>query len=99
MGTKYDKNKESVFIQYLDANNLYGWATSKYLPYGGFQWASLENFNSDSNLEMKEDQQKGYYFEVDLGYPKELRDKHSDYPYYPENIIDNEELPKLFTTL
>ena len=22
----YDENKESSYIQYLDANNLYGWA-------------------------------------------------------------------------
>ena len=30
-----DKNP-SKFIMYLDANNLYGWATSQYLPYGEF---------------------------------------------------------------
>ena len=23
---------------YLDVSNLYGWATSQYLPYGGFKW-------------------------------------------------------------
>ena len=31
----YDKNKESSFIQYLDANNLYGWAMSQKLPVDG----------------------------------------------------------------
>ena len=25
----YDKNNESSYIEYLDANNLYGWATSQ----------------------------------------------------------------------
>ena len=34
----YDKNKESSYIQYLDANNLYGWAMSKKLPVDGFKW-------------------------------------------------------------
>ena len=28
----YDKNKESLFLIYGDANNLYGWAMSKKLP-------------------------------------------------------------------
>ena len=34
----YDKNKESSYIQYLDANNLYGWAMSQKLPADGFKW-------------------------------------------------------------
>ena len=34
----YDKNKESSYIQYLDANNLYGWVMSQKLPVNGFKW-------------------------------------------------------------
>ena len=34
----YDKNKESSYIQYLDANNLYGWEMSQRLRVGGFKW-------------------------------------------------------------
>ena len=30
--------KKLTFISYLDMNNLYGWAMSEYLPYGGFKW-------------------------------------------------------------
>ena len=30
-GSKYDSIEESVFIMYLDANNLYGWAMTQYL--------------------------------------------------------------------
>ena len=29
--------EKSVFIMYLDANNLYGWAMIQYLPYDGFK--------------------------------------------------------------
>ena len=34
----YDKNKESSFLMYVDANNLYGWAMSKKLPVDSFKW-------------------------------------------------------------
>ena len=34
----YDKNIESSYIEYLDANNLYGWAMSQKLPVNGFKW-------------------------------------------------------------
>ena len=34
----YDPKKPSKFITYLDMSNLYGWAMSSYLPYGGFKW-------------------------------------------------------------
>ena len=36
----YNNEEPTSFIQYLDANNLYGWAMSQYLPTGGFQWVS-----------------------------------------------------------
>ena len=34
----YDKNEESSYIQYLDVNNLCGWAMSQKLPVNGFNW-------------------------------------------------------------
>ena len=44
----YDKNKESLYIQYLDANNLYRWAISQKLPVDGFKWKkNMLKFNED----------------------------------------------------
>ena len=44
----YDKNNESSYIEYLDANNLYGWAMSQKLPINGFKWVKrLSKFNED----------------------------------------------------
>ena len=44
----YNKNIESSYIEYLDANNLYGWALSQTLPLNGFKWVkSLSKFNED----------------------------------------------------
>ena len=37
----YDPKKPPKFITYLDMNNLYGWAMSEYLPYGGFKWLKM----------------------------------------------------------
>ena len=37
----YDPTKPSKYIEYLDKNNLYGWAMSGYLPYGGFKWLKM----------------------------------------------------------
>ena len=34
----YNKDKEESFLQYLDANNLYGWAMSQKLPASVFKW-------------------------------------------------------------
>jgi len=38
MGEKFDPNEEARFIQYLDANNLYGWAMSQPLPVRDLKW-------------------------------------------------------------
>ena len=44
----YDKNKESSYIQYLDANNLCGWAMSQKFPVDGFKWKkNMLTFNED----------------------------------------------------
>ena len=46
----YDKNIESSYIEYLDANNLYGWAMSQKLPVNDFKWIKkeeLSQFNKD----------------------------------------------------
>ena len=44
----YDKNKESSFLTYVDANNLYGWAMSRKLPVDEFKWVyDLSMFTED----------------------------------------------------
>ena len=41
----YDPKQESKHVIYLDANNLYGYAMSKFLPTGGFKWIDPEEFD------------------------------------------------------
>ena len=70
-------NKPSKFITYLDANNLYSWAMSQYLPYNEFKWLNqkeIDKFgvNSIECSSFVENSSDGYILEVDLKYPDEL---------------------------
>ena len=80
---EYDENAPSKYIMYLDANNLYGWATSQYLPTGNFRWMTDKDTNKIDLGKYKADGKKGLSLEVDLEYPEELHDLHNDYPVAP----------------
>ena len=88
----YDEKSPSKYIMYLDANNLYGWAMSQYLPTGGFKWLSEKKINKLNLNKYKEDSEKGLILEVDLEYPKDLHDLHNDYPCAPEEVKVNEDM-------
>ena len=85
----YNINEESSYIQYLDANNLYGWAMSKKLPVNGFKWHDSNKINKEFIKNYNENDKKGYILEVDVKYPKKLHDLHSDLPFLPERMEIN----------
>ena len=88
----YDKNKASLFLLYLDANNLYGWAMSQKLPVDNFKWIEkdyLLKFDENFIKNCDENSDKGYILEVDMEYPKNLHKLHSDLPFLPERITIN----------
>ena len=83
----YDKNIEPSYLMYLDTNNLYGWAISQKLPVDGFKWIKrLFEFNEDFIKNYDENSNKGYFLEVDVKYPKELHNLHSDLSFLPERL-------------
>ena len=45
----YNPNEESIYLQYLDANNLYGWAMVQKLPTHGFLWKEAEDVTPEKN--------------------------------------------------
>ena len=48
----YDPDEPSTYIQYLDANNLYGWAMSQSLPTHGFKW--MRDLTKDTVMDILE---------------------------------------------
>ena len=79
----YDSSSPSVYLQYLDANNLYGWAMLQNLPVRGFRWIDCKNIGIFESVKVKG---KGYLLEVDVSYPEELHDHHNDLPFMREKI-------------
>ena len=82
----YNPDEPNKYIMYLDANNLYGWAMSQYLPTGGFRWLTDKQIQKLNINVCREDRKKGTILEVDLEYPKDLHDRHNDYPLAAEKM-------------
>ena len=94
----YNNNEEPSYIQYLDANNLYGWAMAKILPTNGFKWINNNEtaessakhvINEDFIKNYNESNDKGYILEVDVKYPKRLHKLQSDLPFLSERMKVN----------
>lgn len=81
--TDYDSNRSSSYLMYFDVNNLYGFAMTQSLPRSNFEWVTK---GVTEILDTADDAEYGYLIEVDLDYPKELHDKHNDYPLCPEHM-------------
>ena len=79
----YDPKEESKRITYLDTNNFYGYAMSKFLPTSGSKWIDPKDFDSNN---YSNNSSKDCVLEVDLEYPKELSDLHNDYALAPEKL-------------
>ena len=83
---EYDEKAPSKYIMYLDANSLYGWAMSQYLPTGNFKWMTDKEISKIKLGKYELASKVGLILEVDLEYPKELHDLHNDYPIAPEKV-------------
>ena len=85
----YDPNKESNYIMYLDANNLYGWAMSQFLPYDDVKINT--EITIDEILNTPDENETGYVIECDSHFPKEIHEKLKQFPPAPENIVPKTE--------
>ena len=89
MGDRYVKSDENNSIIYADATNLYGYSISQMLPYDEIEmwhghpdkyWNWLEVI-----LNTPDDSEIGYFLEVDLKYPDNIKEKTRYFPFCPEN--------------
>ena len=89
MGDRYVKTDENNKIIYADATNLYGHSMSQFLPYD-----EIEMWHGDPNklwrwldiiLNTLDDNEIGYFFEVDLKYSDNIKEKTKYFPFCPEN--------------
>ena len=80
----YDSSKKSVFLQYLDANNLYGYVMNEKLLLDGYEWDNIDKFTSDFVKNDDANGDVGYLLELDVEYPKDLLLYHADLSFLPE---------------
>ena len=67
----YNKDEEESFLEYLDANNLYGWAMSESLSVAGFdRIKDLSKIDEGFIKNYDKDSDKGYILEADVKCPK-----------------------------
>ena len=83
MDSEYNKSKPTKYLQYLDANDLYGWAMSQPLPTGEFCWVEFDESKDLKTMldELSKRKDHGYLLEVDVAYPRKLHDYHNALPF------------------
>ena len=60
------------------------------LPVGGFEWVrDVSKIDEDFIKNYDENSDIGHFLKVDIEYPKELHDLHSDLPFLPERMKIN----------
>jgi hypothetical protein len=102
MGKNFNPNEPVSYLMYFDVNNLYGTAMRYPLPFADFHWIEDIDIYRENVLNLPEDSDYGYIFEVELSYPKELFNTHKDLPLCPQHLVppvSDSNNPKLLTTL
>ena len=83
MGDRYIKSDKNKKILYIDADNLYGHSMSQYLPYDEIKFDN--NIELEDILNTPDDSDIGYFIEVDLTYPNNIKEKTKNFPFAPMN--------------
>ena len=82
----YNPDELNIYLQYVDANNLYVWEMINNLPTHGFKWKNREDFTPEKIDGLVKKDKRGYLLEVDVKYPKELHKNHNELPFLAEKM-------------
>ena len=70
----------------MDVNNLYGSAMVQNLPTHSLIWKKAEDFTPEKVYQLVKKDKRRYLLEVDVEYPKELHENHSELPFLVERM-------------
>ena len=95
MGDRYVKSNETKKLLYMDATNLCGHSMSQPLPYDEIEmWHGHPDLYMNKLQEIintPDDSDIGYFVEIDLRYPDDIKEETKNFPFAPENkIIHND---------
>ena len=89
MGDRYVESDENNTVLYMDATNLYGHSMSQMLPYDKIEmWHGHPDLYMnwlEEILNTPDDNEIGYFLEVDLKYSDDIKEKTKNFPFCPEN--------------
>ena len=88
MGDRYVKSDENKKILYMDATILYGHSMSQMLPYDEIEmWHGRPDLYMnwlEEILNTPDDNEIGYFLEVDLKHLDNIKEKTKNFPFCPE---------------
>ena len=83
----YNKYKKQSNLKHLDVNNLYNWAISQKLSVNDFKWAEyLSESNEDFVKSYSDESDEGYFLEVDVQCPENLRNLHNGLHFFSKGM-------------
>ena len=93
----YKPDDPTSYIVYLDANNLYGWAMSQYLPEKEFCWMTEEQIATFDPLCVADTSSTRFILEVNSEYPSDIHNAHNDYPLAPQRLKVDDSMLSSYT--
>ena len=89
----YNPQQDRIYVINADANSLYPWGLSGMLPVRGFEWVSpeeLQSFTPEYIMGLGENDEVGYFIEVDLHFDERDHDRFNAFPPAPQRRVVDE---------